>query len=66
MTEFMNEMRRIREEKPSEKDMADAKRSIVAGFALSLENPGELLQYATTLEDLRPAGGLLGHLSGED
>ncbi len=48
MTEFMNEVRRIREEKAPNDEMADAKRSLVAGFALSLESPAELLQYATT------------------
>ena len=48
MTEFFNEIRRIREEKVPEAELDDAKRSVVAGFALSLEQPTELLNYAIT------------------
>jgi len=48
LTEFFNEIRRIREEKVPEAELDDAKRSVVAGFALSLEQPTELLNYAIT------------------
>jgi zinc protease len=48
MTEFMNEFRRIRDEKVPEAELEEAKRSLVAGFALSLESPEELLQAAIT------------------
>ncbi len=46
MTEFFNELRRIREEKVPEAELDEAKRSVVAGFALSLEQPTQLLSYA--------------------
>ena len=48
MTEFFNEMRRIREERVPEIELEDAKRSVVANFALSLEDPAQLLGYAIT------------------
>jgi zinc protease len=48
MTEFFNEIRRIREEKVPDAELEDAKRSVVASFALSLEQPNELLSYAIT------------------
>jgi zinc protease len=46
MTEFLNELRRIREEKVPEAELEEKKRSEVASFALSLEQPTELLNYA--------------------
>jgi predicted Zn-dependent peptidase len=48
MTEFFNEIRRIREEKVPEAELEEAKRSEVASFALSLEQPTQLLSYAIT------------------
>jgi zinc protease len=48
MTEFFNELNRIRTEKPAASELEDAKRSIVATFALSLEAPAEILQLAIT------------------
>src|SRR6266436_5548874 len=48
LREFMNEFKRIREEKVSPTELENAKRSIVGGFALSLENPGQLLQNIIT------------------
>lgn len=48
MTEFFNELNRIRTEKVPAAELEDAKRSIVATFALSLESPSQLLQLATT------------------
>jgi zinc protease len=46
MTEFLKEFQRIRDEKVAATELDEAKRAIVAGFALSLENPSELLGYA--------------------
>jgi zinc protease len=43
MTEFFKEFGRLREEKVSETELDEAKRAIVASFALSLESPAELL-----------------------
>src|SRR2546421_1123360 len=44
MKEFMYELNRIRDEKVSATDLENAKRSLVGGFALSLEQPTALLQ----------------------
>jgi len=46
MTEFFREFQRIRDERVPAGELEDAKRSQVASFALSLENPSELLGYA--------------------
>lgn len=48
LREFMNEFKRIREEKVSPTELENAERSIVGGFALSLENPQALLQNIIT------------------
>ena len=48
MTEFMNEINRIRDQKVPESELEERKRAIVAGFALSLEDPTQLLDYAIT------------------
>jgi predicted Zn-dependent peptidase len=48
MTEFMNEVNRIRDKAVPESELEESKRAIVAGFALSLEDPGQLLDYAIT------------------
>ncbi|MCS6953665.1 MAG: pitrilysin family protein [Bryobacterales bacterium] len=48
MTEFLNEIRRIREELVPEAELEEAKRAVVASFALSLERPEEVLSYAIT------------------
>jgi zinc protease len=50
MTEFMNEINRIRDQAVPEKELEETKRSIVAGFALTLERPSELLDYAIALK----------------
>ena len=50
MAEFMNEINRIRDQKVPEKELEESKRSIVASFALSLEDPNQLLDYALTLK----------------
>jgi zinc protease len=49
MTEFMNEIRRIRDEKVPAMELEEAKHALVASFALSLERPSELLDRATLL-----------------
>jgi zinc protease len=46
MTEFMNEVNRIRDKAVPESELEESKRAIVAGFALSLEDPSQLLDYA--------------------
>ena len=48
MTEFMNEINRIRDKAVPESELEENKRSIVASFALSLEHPDQLLDYAIT------------------
>jgi zinc protease len=46
MTEFYREFQRIRDEKVPASELEEAKRALVASFALSLERPSELLGYA--------------------
>jgi len=46
--EFMSEFNRIRNEKVSPVELENAKRAIVGNFALSLENPGSILQNIIT------------------
>nr|MDQ5836762.1 insulinase family protein [Acidobacteriota bacterium] len=48
MTEFLKELNRIRDEKVAAAELEEQKRSIVASFALSLESPAQLLNYAIT------------------
>ena len=50
LTEFFNEIRRIRDEKVSETELAAARRAITASFALSLEQPSRILNFAVTRE----------------
>ena len=46
MTEFFKEFDRIRDERVPASELDDAKRAIVASFALSLESNSDLLGYA--------------------
>jgi zinc protease len=46
--EFMNEFKRIRDEKVSATELDNAKRAIIGSFALSLENPQGRLQNIIT------------------
>ena len=46
MTEFWNEFHRIRDEKVPEGELDDARRAVVASFALSLESANQLLNFA--------------------
>jgi zinc protease len=46
LTEFFREIRRMREEKVSDAELAEAKRAVVARFALSLEQPTQTLGFA--------------------
>ena len=48
MTEFVKEIKRIREEKVPENELDEGRRAVIAGFALSLEQPAQVLNYATT------------------
>jgi zinc protease len=50
MTEFMNEINRIRDQPVMESELEENKRAIVAGFARSLEQPNQLLDYALQLK----------------
>jgi zinc protease len=43
MREFFNELKRIRDEKVPAKELEEKQRTVVAGFALSLESPTTLL-----------------------
>jgi zinc protease len=49
MAEFVKEIKRIREEKVPGNELDEARRAVVAGFALSLEQPAQVLNYATTI-----------------
>lgn len=46
MTEFWNEFKRIRDEKVPDTELDDARRAVVASFALSLESANQLLNFA--------------------
>jgi zinc protease len=48
MKEFMYELKRLRDEKVTPVELENAKRAIVGGFALSLEQPQALLQNIIT------------------
>lgn len=48
MKEFMYELKRMRDEKVTAVELENAKRAIVGGFALSLEQPQALLQNIVT------------------
>jgi len=49
MTEFVNEINRIRDEKVPAAELTEAEHALVAAFALSLESPTELVDRATLL-----------------
>ena len=46
--EFMNEFKRIRDEKVSPVELQNAKNAIIGGFALQLENPNQLINLLMT------------------
>lgn len=46
LTDLLDEIRRVREVRVPDKELADAKRSMVANFALSLESPQSVLTNA--------------------
>jgi zinc protease len=48
LTDLLDEIRQLRELKVPEQEFADAKRSLVAAFALALESPQTMLQNAIT------------------
>ena len=50
LTEFFNEIRRIRDEKVTEAELVAARRAITASFALSLEQPSRILNFAVARE----------------
>lgn len=51
MREFFNELKRIREEKVPSQELEQKKRTVIASFALSLESPGTLLNFAIQRKD---------------
>jgi zinc protease len=48
LTEIFNEIRRIRDTRVSEVELAATKRSVIAGFALALEQPARVLGFEVT------------------
>jgi zinc protease len=48
LTDLLDEIRQLRDERIPAKEFADAKRSLVAAFALALESPNTVLQNAIT------------------
>jgi len=46
--DMLDEVRQLRDEPVSERELADAKRSMIASFALSLESPAQLLGLSIT------------------
>jgi predicted Zn-dependent peptidase len=50
LTEFFNEIRRIQDEKVPAAELEASKRSIVASFALSLEQPARVLGFAIAIK----------------
>jgi predicted Zn-dependent peptidase len=48
LTEIFNEIRRMRDTRVSEVELAATKRSVLAGFALALEQPARVLGFAVT------------------
>ena len=48
LVEFFKEIRHIRDESVPSKELEESKRSIVASFALSLEQPSRVLNFAIT------------------
>lgn len=48
LVEFFAEIRRLRDEPVTSRELAESKRAIVASFALSLEQPSRLLNFAIT------------------
>jgi len=53
MHELLEEFKRIRTEKAPESELDEARRSIVAGFALSLEQPATMLNFWMTANYFR-------------
>jgi zinc protease len=51
MEQLMAELKRIRDEKVPERELDEARHSIIANFALSLEQPQELLSNWLTVQD---------------
>jgi zinc protease len=48
LNDLLAEIRQLRDQPVSDSELADAKRSIIASFALSLELPAQLLNYHVT------------------
>jgi len=48
LRDMLDEVRQLRDDPVSERELADAKRSMIASFALSLESPAQLLGLSIT------------------
>jgi predicted Zn-dependent peptidase len=48
LNDLLDEIRQLRDQPASDQEVADAKRSIIASFALSLESPTQLSSYYVT------------------
>jgi len=48
LVEFLNEIQRVRDEKVTEAQLQEIKRSVVASLALALERPARVLSFAVT------------------
>jgi zinc protease len=48
LRDLLAEITQLREQAVSDQELADAKRSMIASFALSLESPAQLLNYHVT------------------
>ena len=64
MERFVYEYKLINDKPVPASELDDSKRAIVAGFALSLEQPAQLLGYFLTAKQFDLARGLLGQVSG--
>ncbi len=66
LRELLKEFADIRDQVVPAGELENAKRALVASFALSTENPGTALSNATQIREYRTPGGLLGYIPGED
>ena len=48
LRDLLAEIAQMRDQPVADEELADAKRAMIAGFALSLESPAQLLNYAVT------------------
>ena len=66
LADLLKEFKEIRDVPVPKEELEGAKRTLVASFALGLENPAQRAAALDAAARIRPAGGLLGHLPRED